>query len=57
MGWKTPKVEYVNGYKIIEVEGPTFEVYDGARQIADFSYPSEAASHARSLPMRDPSPR
>jgi hypothetical protein len=55
MGWKTPRVEYVNGYKIIEVEGPLFRIYDGNLEIADFPYPSEAASHAKSLPPRDPS--
>jgi len=29
MGWKTPKFEYVNGCKIVEIDGPTFQVYDG----------------------------
>lgn len=37
MGWKTPKFEYVNGYKIVELEGPTFKVFDGDRQIGDQS--------------------
>lgn len=26
MGWKTPKFEYVNEYKIVEVDGPAFKV-------------------------------
>ncbi|MGR9145688.1 hypothetical protein ACU8MP_25480 (plasmid) [Rhizobium leguminosarum] len=44
MGWKTPKIDYVNGYKIVEVEGPSFKVYDGDRQLGDDSpYPGEAA--------------
>jgi hypothetical protein len=39
-----PKIEYVNGYKIIEVDGPTFKVYDGDRQEGDdFPYFGEAA--------------
>lgn len=51
MGWKTPKIEYVNGYKIIEVEGPAFKVYEGDRQLGDdFPYSGEAAAHANSLP-------
>lgn len=55
MGWKTPKLEYVNGYKIVELEGPTFKVFDGDRQLGDdFPYSGEAAAHARSLPKRDP---
>ncbi|MBY5740447.1 hypothetical protein [Rhizobium leguminosarum] len=41
MGWKTPKIEYVNGYKIVEVEGPTFKVYDGDRQLGD-DFPTPA---------------
>ena len=54
MGWKTPKVEYVNGYKIVEVDGPAFKVYDGDRQIGDnFPYSGEAAAFANSLPRRD----
>jgi len=54
MGWKTPKIEYVNGYKIIEVEGPTFRVYADDRQLGDdFPYSGEAAAHANSLPKRD----
>jgi len=54
MGWKTPEFEYVNGYKIVEQEGPTFRVFDGARQIGDeFPYPGEAAAYANSLPKRD----
>jgi hypothetical protein len=48
MGWKTPKIEYVNGYK------PIFKVYDGDRQLGDdFPYPGEAAAYATSLPKRD----
>ncbi|WP_165402846.1 hypothetical protein [Rhizobium leguminosarum] len=51
MGWKTPKFEYVNGYKIVEVEGPAFKVYDGDLQLGDdFPYPGEAAAYATSLP-------
>lgn len=51
MGWKTPKFEYVNGYKIVELEGPTFKVFDGDRQIGDeFPYSGEAAAYANSLP-------
>jgi len=54
MGWKTPKFEYVNGYKIIELDGPTFKVYDGDRQLGDeFPYSGEAADFAKSLPKRD----
>jgi hypothetical protein len=54
MGWKTPKIVYVNGYKIIEVEGPTFKVYEGDCQLGDdFPYSGEAAAHANSLPTRD----
>jgi hypothetical protein len=54
MVWKAPKIEYVNGYKIVEVEGPAFKVYDGERQLEDdFPYSGEAASHANSLPPRD----
>ena len=54
MGWKTPKVEYVNGYRIVELEGPTFKVYDGDRQLGeDFPYSGEAAAHAKSLPTLD----
>lgn len=41
MGWKTPKIEYVNGYKIVEVEGPIFKVYDGDRQLGD-DFPTPA---------------
>jgi len=51
MGWKTPKFEYVNGYKIVEVDGPTFKVYSGALQLGDdFPYSGEAAAFAKSLP-------
>ncbi|MBX4864229.1 hypothetical protein GFL49_19825 [Rhizobium leguminosarum bv. viciae] len=54
MGWKTPKIEYVNGYKIVEVEGPIFKVYDDDRQLGDdFPYPGEATAYATSLPKRD----
>jgi hypothetical protein len=54
MGWKTPKFEYVNGYKIVEREGPTFKVFDGDQQLGDdFPYSGEAAAYARSLPQRD----
>jgi len=54
MGWKTPKFEYVNGYKIVELEGPTFKVFDGDREIGDqFPYSGEAAAYANSLPKRD----
>ncbi|NLS06247.1 hypothetical protein HGP14_23235 [Rhizobium sp. P32RR-XVIII] len=54
MGWKTPKIEYVNGYKIVEIDGPIFKVYDGTLQIGeDFPYSGEAAAHAKSLPRRD----
>ncbi len=55
MGFRTPKFEYVNGYKIAEVDGPTFKVLDGDRQLGeDFTYSGEAAAYARSLPSRDP---
>ncbi|MBB5535987.1 hypothetical protein [Rhizobium giardinii] len=54
MGWKTPKFEYVNGYRIVEVDGPVFKVYDGDRQLGDhFPYSGEAAAYANSLPKRD----
>ncbi|NEJ02568.1 cysteine hydrolase [Rhizobium ruizarguesonis] len=54
MGWKTPKIEYANGYKIVEVEGLAFKVYDGDRQLGDdFPCPGEAAAYATSLPKRD----
>jgi hypothetical protein len=43
----------VNGYKIVEIDGPAFTVYDGARQIGDeFPYSGEAAAYANSLPKR-----
>lgn len=55
MVFRTPKFEYVNGYKIVEVDGPTFKVFDGDRQLGeDFPYSGEAAAYARSLPSRDP---
>jgi hypothetical protein len=55
VGWKTPKIEYVNGYKIVEVDGPVFKVYEGDHQVGDdFPYSGEAAAHAKSLPRRDP---
>lgn len=54
MGWKTPNVEYVNGYKIVEVDGPSFKVYEGDRQLGDdFPYSGEAAALANSLPKLD----
>jgi hypothetical protein len=54
MGWKTPQIEYVNGYKIVEVEGPKFKVFEGDRQLGDdFPYSGEAAAHAMSLPRLD----
>jgi hypothetical protein len=54
MGWKTPKFEYVNGYKIVEIDGPAFEVHDGERQLGEsFPYSGEAAAYAKSLPKRD----
>ncbi len=57
MGWKTPKFEFVNGYKIVEVDGPTFKVYSGTLQIGgDFPYSGEADAFARSLPKGDAAP-
>jgi len=54
VGWKTPEIEYVNGYKIIEVAGPSFKVYEGTRQVGDdFPYSGEAAAYANSLPKLD----
>lgn len=54
MGWKTPKFEYVNGYKIVEIDGPTFQVYEGSNQVGDdFPYSGEAAAFANSLPKGD----
>jgi hypothetical protein len=51
MGWKTPQIEYANGYKIVEVDGPSFKVFEGDRQIGDdFPYSGEAVAHANSLP-------
>lgn len=51
MGWKTPKFEFVNGYNIVEVDGPTFTVSSGTLQIGDdFPYTGEADAFARSLP-------
>jgi hypothetical protein len=45
----------VNGYKIVEVDGPIFKVYgDNAQLGDDFAYSGEAAGHAKSLPKRDP---
>lgn len=36
------------------VEGPSFKVYDGDRQLGDdFPYPGEAAAYATSFPKRD----
>jgi hypothetical protein len=59
MGWKTPKFEYVNGYKVVETDGPTFKVYGGSDQVGeDFPYSGEAAAFAKSLPAHDvPVPR
>ncbi len=55
MGWKTPKNEEVNGYKIVEVDGPIFKVFEGDRQLGDDSaYSGEAAAHANSLPRQGP---
>lgn len=54
MGWKTPKYEYVNGYRIVEVDGPAFKVFQGERQFGDdFPYSGEAAAYANSLPKGD----
>ncbi|MDH4441308.1 MAG: hypothetical protein QE284_13085 [Rhizobium sp.] len=54
MAWKTQKIEYVNGYKIVEVEGPLFKVYKDNDQLGDdFPYSGEAAAYANSLPSRD----
>jgi hypothetical protein len=54
MGWKTPKFEYVNGYKIVEVDGPAFKVYEDDLQLAeDFPYSGEASAYAKSLPKKD----
>jgi hypothetical protein len=56
VGWKTPKIEYVNGYKIVEVDGPSFKVFEGDRQSGDdFPYSGEAVAYAKSLPKRDTS--
>ena len=53
MGWKTPKFEVVNGYKIVEVDGPTFKVYDGTLQLGgDFPYSGEAAAYCKCPPKR-----
>ncbi len=58
MGFKTPTFEYVNGYKIVEVDGPAFKVYDGDRHLAEpFPYSGEAAAYANSLPKRDQQPK
>lgn len=55
MGWKTPKIDYVNGYKVVETDGPVFRVYDGASQVGDdFPYSGEAAAYANSLPKPNP---
>jgi hypothetical protein len=54
MGWKTPKFEYVNGYKIAELEGPVFQVFDGDRQLGEpFPYSGEAVAYANSLLKRE----
>jgi hypothetical protein len=54
MAWKTPKIEYVNGYSIVEVDGPAFKLYDGDHQLGDdFPYFGEAAAYAKSLQQRD----
>ncbi len=54
MAWKTQKIDYVNGYKIVEVEGPLFKVYKDSDQLGDdFPYSGEAAAYANSLPSRD----
>ena len=54
MGWKTPKFEYVNGYKVVEIDGPAFQVFDGDRQLGEaFPYSGEAAAYANSLPKRE----
>lgn len=55
MGWKTPVIEYVNGYKVVEIDGPAFKVYADSGQLGDdFPYYGEAAAYAKSLPRRDP---
>lgn len=57
MGWKTPKIEFVNGYKIVETDEPAFKVYDGDRVIGDdLPYFGEAVALARSLPRRNAEP-
>lgn len=57
MGWKTPKIEIVNGYKIVEVDGPTFKVFDGTLQLGtDFPYSGEATTFAKSLPKGNAAP-
>lgn len=51
MGWKTPEIEYENGYKIVEVDGPSFKVYEGDSQVGDdFPCSGEAVAHANFLP-------
>ncbi len=54
MGWKTPKFEYVDGYKFVETDGRTFRVYDGSDEVSeDFPYFGEAAAYAGSLRPRN----
>ena len=55
MAWKTPKIAHVNDYKIVEVEGPAFKLYDGSVQLGDdCPYSGEAAGYANSLPKLKP---
>ncbi|MDQ0322021.1 hypothetical protein QO002_004227 [Pararhizobium capsulatum DSM 1112] len=54
MVWKTPKFDYVNGYKIIEIDGPAFQVSDDDGPLGEpFPYSGEAAAYANSLPKRE----
>lgn len=54
MGWKTPKFEFANGYKILEIDGPAFQVYDGDLRSGEaFPYSGEAIAYANSLPKRE----
>lgn len=49
--------QHVNGYKIVEIDGPTFNVYEGSEQVGDdFPYSGEAAAFANCLSKRDDPP-
>lgn len=51
-GWKTPKFEYVNGYKFVETDGRTFRVYDGSDEVGEDSHILVRPRHMPDLSAR-----